>query len=148
MLFTFKKIAGFLSVVILIALAYASYIYFKPMENIASKITDIQLTDKELLDEFIANAKSADIKYTNKIVELSGTLKKTEVHDSVCNLIFDNGGNYIVIASCMLSQKKEVAALKETSNIKIKGIYSGYIINDETFMIPAEIKIDRCTLLK
>jgi len=118
------------------------------MENIASKKADIQLTDKELIDEFIANAKSADIKYTNKIVELSGTLKKTEVHDSVCNLIFDNGGNYIVIASCILSHAKEITGLKEASVVKIKGIYSGYIINDETFMIPAEIKIDRCTLLK
>jgi len=41
-----------------------------------------------------------------------------------------------------------VQQLKQGDNTTIKGIYSGYIINDETFMIPAEIKIDKCTLTK
>ncbi len=66
----------------------------------------------------------------------------------VCNIIFDDGGNYIIIANGLLAQKKEIKLLKEGNLIKIKGIYSGFVINDETFMIPAEIKIDRCTLRK
>lgn len=75
-------------------------------------------------------------------------MKKTEIQDSVCNVIFDNGGNYIIIAGGLQEQKKDVKLLKEGNLIEIKGIYSGFVINDETFMIPAEIKIDRCTLIK
>ena len=48
----------------------------------------------------------------------------------------------------MYEAKNEIERLKEGTKIIVKGIYSGFVINDDTFMIPAEIKIDKCTLLK
>ncbi|MFN8284780.1 MAG: hypothetical protein U0U67_16265 [Chitinophagales bacterium] len=144
----FKKISLFVITGILFAVAYACYIYFKPVKNIATQKADIQISVTQLLNDFNSDSKRADSTYKNKIVEISGSLKKTEIQDSVCNVIFDNGGNYIIIAGGLQEQKKDVKLLKEGNLIKIKGIYSGFVINDETFMIPAEIKIDRCTLIK
>ena len=123
-------------------------IYLKPVKNIAKQQTDIQLTDKQLFDDFNVNPTKADSIYKNKILEITGTFTKSEIKDSICNVIFDNGGNYLVIASGLYAQKKEIALLKTGNKLTIKGIYNGFVMNDEMFMIPAEIKIDKCTILK
>jgi hypothetical protein len=101
-----------------------------------------------LFDDFNVNPTKADSIYKNKIVEITGTFTKSEIKDSICNVIFDNGGNYISIASGLYAQKKEIALLKTGNKLTIKGIYNGFVMNDEMFMIPAEIKIDKCTILK
>ncbi|HUM50233.1 MAG TPA: hypothetical protein PK431_00410 [Chitinophagales bacterium] len=144
----FKIIASLIATCILLTIAYAIYVYFKPVKNIAKQQTDIQLTDKQLIDDFNTNPTTADSIYKNKIVEITGTFTKSEIKDSICNVIFDNGGNYIVIASGLYAQKKEIALLKTGNKLTIKGIYNGFVMNDEMFMIPAEIKIDKCTILK
>lgn len=144
----FKIIASLIATCILVTIAYAFYIYFKPVKNIAKQQTDIQLTDKQLFDDFNVNPTKADSIYKNKIVEITGTFTKSEIKDSICNVIFDNGGNYLVIASGLYAQKKEIALLKTGNKLTIKGIYNGFVMNDEMFMIPAEIKIDKCTILK
>ncbi|MCC6583724.1 MAG: hypothetical protein IT271_08485 [Chitinophagales bacterium] len=145
---TVKVIVYLIIAVLLLGAGYAAYVYFKPVKVIADQKADVQLSDKELLKYFTENQQAANIKYENKILELSGTVKKTEVNDSVCTVIFDEGGDFIIIANCALDAQKDVQQLKQGAQITIKGIYSGYIINDETFMIPAEIKIDKCTLTK
>ena len=155
----FKIIASLIATCILLTIAYAFYIYFvslslwimyglKPVKNIAKQQTDIQLTDKQLFDDFNVNPTKADSIYKNKILEITGTFTKSEIKDSICNVIFDNGGNYLVIASGLYAQKKEIALLKTGNKLTIKGIYNGFVMNDEMFMIPAEIKIDKCTILK
>ena len=144
----FKIIASLIATCILLTIAYAFYICLKPVKNIAKQQTDIQLTDKQLFDDFNVNPTKADSIYKNKIVEITGTFTKSEIKDSICNVIFDNGGNYLVIASGLYAQKKEIALLKTGNKLTIKGIYNGFVMNDEMFMIPAEIKIDKCTILK
>ncbi len=145
---TLKAILYLIIAVLLLGAGYAAYIYFKPVKVISDQKVDIQISDKDLLKYFTENQQEANIKYENKILELTGTVKKTEVNDTVCTVIFDQGGNFIIIANCALDAQKDVQQLKQGAHITIKGIYSGYIINDETFMIPAEIKIDKCTLIK
>lgn len=145
---TIKAIFYIFGFILLLGAGYAAYEYFEPVKVIANEKADIQLSDKDLLKHFTEDKQAANLKYENKIMELTGTVKKTEVNDSICTVIFDEGGDFIIIANCDLLAKTDVQHLKEGDNIRIKGIYSGYIINDETFMIPAEIKLDKCTLLK
>ena len=141
------SLAAFL-VAIVIGIAYGLFIYFEPVKDIATQKTDIKLTDKQILAEFNENNLFADSLYKNKIIEITGNVKKTEINDSTYNVVIDDGGNYIIIASCVEETKSKLALQKEGNTITLKGIYNGYVINDETFMIPAEIKIDRCTVLK
>ena len=143
-----KVIVSILVVISIIGITYLAYLYFEPTKDIAIQKTDAQLTEQILVNDFIKDHKNADSLYKNKIVELTGKVKKIETQDSVSTLVFDNGGNFIIIANCLSSIKTELKQLKVGSNITVKGIYSGYIINDDTFMIPAEIKIDKCTLVK
>ena len=143
-----KAIVLIIAVISIIGITYLAYLYFEPAKDIARQKTDMQLTEDSIVNDFIKDGKSADSLYKNKIVELTGKVKKIEAQDTISTLVFDNGGNFIIIANCLSSIKTELKQLKVGSNITVKGIYSGYIINDDTFMIPAEIKIDKCTLVK
>ena len=143
-----KVIVSILVVISIIGITYLAYLYFEPTKDIAIQKTDAQLTEQILFNDFIKDHKNADSLYKNKIVELTGKVKKIETQDSVSTLVFDNGGNFIIIANCISSVNNELKQLKEGTNITVKGIYSGFIINDDTFMIPAEIKLDKCTLLR
>jgi hypothetical protein len=143
-----KVIVSILVVISIIGITYLAYLYFEPTKDIAIQKTDAQLTEQILVNDFIKDHKNADSLYKNKIVELTGKVKKIETQDSVSTLVFDNGGNFIIIANCISSINNELKQLKEGTNITVKGIYSGFIINDDTFMIPAEIKLDKCTLLR
>jgi exoribonuclease II len=138
----------FTIVVFIFTLLYGLKLYFEPVKIISEQKTDIILSDSLLFSDFNNDNILADKRYRNKIIEISAIVKKTEVNDSTFNIIIDNGGNYIIIASCIAEIKNELLQINENSKLKIKGIYTGYIINDETFMIPAEIKIDKCTLVK
>jgi hypothetical protein len=143
-----KAIVLILAVISITGIIYLAYLYFEPTKDIAIQKTDAQLTEQIFINDFIKDHKNADSLYKNKIVELTGKVKKIETQDSVSTLVFDNGGNFIIIANCISSGNNELKQLKEDTNITVKGIYSGYIINDDNFMIPAEIKIDKCTLVK
>ena len=143
-----KAIVLIIAVISIIGISYLAYLYFEPTKDIATQKTDLHLTEEILINDFIKSDKIADSLYKNKIVELTGKVKKIEAQDTISTLVFDNGGNFIIIANCLSSTNQELKQLKEGTNITVKGIYSGYIINDDTFMIPAEIKIDKCTLVK
>ncbi len=144
---TYKILLFVIISVLFSGIVYLAFIYFQPVKNISKQQPDVITTDTKMFSDFTNNPKDADVAYKNKIIELSGTIKKTEVKDSICTVIFDSGGNYIIVANCDYDTENEVKELKENSKIKLKGIYSGYIINDDTFMIPAEIKIDKCSIV-
>ncbi len=138
---------------IIVSLGFAgigtfAYLYLKPVKDISEQKIDIQSTDNDLLKEFTTNDLKADTKYKNKILKLSGALKKIEIKESICNIIFDNGGNFIIVANCDYVLKNEIQKLTVGNKITIKGIYAGFVILDETFMIPAEIKLDKCILVE
>jgi hypothetical protein len=145
---TIKAIVSVFAVIFIIGITYMAYLYFEPVKDIAKQKTDMQLTEDSIVNDFIKDGKFADSLYKNKILELTGSIKKIETQDSTHTIVFDNGGNFIIIANCLSSVNNELKQLKVGTNITVKGIYSGYIINDDTFMIPAEIKIDKCILVK
>lgn len=124
-----------------------AYLYFQPVKNISKQHPDIIISDTLLLSDFKNDPGAADSIFKNKIIELSGTVKKTEVNDSVCTVIFDQGGDYIIVANCVYDNGQKIKNLRENNKVKLKGIYSGFVINDDTFMIPAEIKIDKCSIV-
>ena len=141
---SFYLIALILSIVFL----YFLFLFFQPVKDIASQKPDKYVTEEQLLNDFNSSPDSADSIYKNKVLEIVGKIKKTEVSDSFETIVFDNGGDYIIVANCSSVEHNTIKSFKNGNIITIKGIYSGYVINDETYMIPAEIKIDKCTVVR
>ena len=142
LLFIFGALMG------VFALIYGLYTYFEPVSDISKQKTDIQLTGEQLLRDFETDSKQAELKYRNKVLEISGTITKIECDSAHCKIIFDKKGKFIVVSSCADNIQKEVRMLKQNQAITVKGIYTGFVILDDLFMIPGEIKIDQCTILK
>lgn len=131
----------------LIALAYGLFLYFEPVAAVSGQKTDLQLTDEQLLSDFEKNDQQAELKYKNKVLEITGTITKVECDSAHCKILFDKKGKYIVVNSCVDKIRDQVRLLKQNQSVTVKGIYTGFVILDDMFMIPAEIKIDQCTIL-
>ncbi len=145
----FKTFIFYTALMAAMVFLYFLYLFLQPVKDISSQKTDIYVSAEQLIKDFNTSPDSSDILYKNKVLEVAGKVSSTEVSDSFGNIVLDNGGNYIIIANCVPKEyKNNLKALKNGHSVKIKGIYSGYVINDETYMIPAEIKIDKCTVVK
>lgn len=129
------------------ALAYGLYRYFQPVTGVQDLKTDIRLTDSQLLAEFEADPARAELKYRNKVLEITGTVAKTEPDSAGGKLIFDKKGKFVVVAACTSENREKVAAIEQNQSVHVKGVYTGYVVIDDMFMIPGEIKIDPCTLV-
>lgn len=143
-----RKILIVLGIGSFILLAYGLFIYFQPVKDISKQNSDFSLTQKQLTDEFSSDALKADNKYKNKIIEIAGIVNKAETNNPNSSIIFDEGGNFLIIANVQNDKAADLKTLQRGDRVKIKGIYSGYVVMDDTYMIPAEIKIDRCTLVR
>jgi hypothetical protein len=143
-----RKALFILGIGSLILLTYGLFLYFQPVKNISKQDADFSLSQKQLTDEFSSDAQKADTKYKNKIIEISGIVKKTETNNPNSSIIFDEGGNFLIVANAQADKSAEFKTLQPGDKVIIKGIYSGYIVIDDMFMIPAEIKIDKCSLVK
>jgi len=136
-----KLIITILLIAVVIGVLYGMYMYFNPRDTVDDKKPDIVIQATDLVQKFTADAKSEDLQLKDKIIQVSGTVAKV---DTPSTLVFDNGGNYIIAANLLKSDQ----SVKNGDVVSLKGRYSGYIINDDMFMIPAEIKINEAVLVK
>lgn len=143
-----KYISFLIAVILAVCVAYGLYFYFDPMKSVSGQKADYKVTDIQLLNDFTASSSSAEAKYNDKILEISGILKKTEIQDNACNVIFDKGGAVILVATFTPAENEEVKQLTPGAMLHLKGVYKGFIKGDEVFGTPSEIKIDQCTILQ
>jgi len=139
----FRKITYVLIVIVIALVAYGLYTYFKPMADSSNRNADVKISSTSMIEAFSTDASAADQTYKDKVVEITGTLKKISLQDSAAVLVFDEGGSAIIVAAC----KVKTSGIAEGNSVRLKGLYKGYIPGDEVFGMPAEIKIDECILL-
>lgn len=145
-----KNLKIILPVVLAIILAlvgYGVYFYLKPMTDSTKKNAEFSLSVAAFLDAFSSNPSQSDSLYKDKIVQLDGKVSKNESNDSTTILIFDEGGNAIIVATCAAQKNVNTRQLKTGDSIVLKGLYKGYIEGDELFGTPSEIKLDQCIIL-
>lgn len=137
-----KKALIILGLIALAGVATAVFIgyrmYNKPHRNIADETPAFTLTESELVVMFTDNAAGSDQKLKDKVVQLSGSVKKTEESGGIMNLTFDEGGSYIVSVALDSTETDRPQAGAEVS---LKGLYVGFIEGDADFGIPGEVKI-------
>lgn len=102
------------------------FIFYQPTvaRRDVNKEKSIGITAAMLINEFQTNETEANNKYTNKVVEISGTIEKI-VTDEMSTVVYLHTGIEGTSVSGRLKQQQTVA---ENTSITMKGILTGYIL--------------------
>lgn len=106
----------------------------------------IKVSAVELYDAYIKDSSSAQKKYTDKILEVTG-----EVHDVSLNqqqkkiVLLDNGSDGAYINCTM---EEDVSNIRATNKVTIKGICSGIGEGDADLGIKGDVYLTRCYFVK
>lgn len=102
------------------------YMYQKPRSGVINVKADYSVTASELYNEFVANESAANIKYLNKVIEVSGKVMEVKKEESAMSVQLngsDAGG-----VNCSL-QKVPAKAPPVGSIVKVKGKCTGFLMD-------------------
>ena len=122
----------FIVIVVIAGAGFAWWVYHKPHRNINHEIA-VKVEANALLDAFKQNEKTASTEYTDKVLELSGTVKeasKNEAGNWVVNIENDAHTGSITVAFSALQD-----SLQPFDSISYKGICAGYFPEDNNIVI-------------
>jgi len=126
-----KKIIFILLAILLILGGYiAIRMYNKPHVNVAESDPDIVLLSNTLLDDFENDEISANEKYLEQIIQVTGKIQKLGTANGNGTITLTNG-NSMGSVICHLSEKenKKVVSLREGQEIIVKGICTGFLMD-------------------
>jgi hypothetical protein len=125
-----KYIALVCGIGIVIAIAVAFFVFRKADDSVADKKADFKLKCSEIVGEFEADEQKSNTKYLDKIVEVEGIIAELGSDTSGVNITLrDEGAISGVTCSFSVSQKIDIKELKLGSNLVIKGICTGYLMD-------------------
>jgi hypothetical protein len=102
--------------------------FLSSKEHTANTKAEIYITANELIDAYVSDEKKANSMYTNKLLEVSGTLKSITHLNNRNTIILDNDGDSSGII-CDLSdiESNKLTNLKKNQKIKVKGLCKGFL---------------------
>ena len=115
---------------IVICAAIGWYVYNEPHKGVSDVKPDIQITAADLYNDFQRNEASANKKYLNKVIEVTGNVSEVQnVNGSPIILLSSTGDMGGV--SCQLANNgsNNKNNLKTSTIITIKGKCSGYLMD-------------------
>ena len=124
-----RKIVLFGIIITILIIGY-NYVY-QDHRDIAKEEAKFELNSKEIKNEFVSNVFTAEEKYLNRTIEVSGTISETNIVDIT---IDDN-------VFCQFSNNIN-SSVNLNSIITIKGRVIGY---DDLL---EQVKLDQCILIK
>ncbi|MBC7535982.1 MAG: hypothetical protein H7258_09845 [Ferruginibacter sp.] len=138
-------IAGFLLLVVGSALVW--YIFTERFTDTSERKSAYVVTAMDFIHEFEAGDSLANVKYTEKIVTVNGTISETETADSTVNLKMVKAatGSYIIFAF-QKGNQDEARKIKAGDVVSIKGSCSGGAYS--TILETEYITFKRCVIAK
>ncbi|HAP02030.1 MAG TPA: hypothetical protein DCQ93_08925 [Bacteroidetes bacterium] len=128
-------------VIILVAgaVVFGLYEYFKPNERTADLKADYTISAVDFYNYYSENEDSANLKYINKVIEVTGVVSDVSKKDTSSLLIILDGGNGMFGVSCGLQRTGENFVIPEKhSTLTIRGICVG---------MDMDIKLTRCSIV-
>lgn len=121
-----KKLLVAGSVLTLTGIAIAWYLFTLTFDDTTTVKADFSVQADAFMKEFLADEKTANAKYTEKIISVAGLISSIEKADSSINIKMSDSttGSYIIFA-LQPEQQVKAATLKEGDAVKIKGSCSG-----------------------
>jgi len=117
----------------------------KPHEDIEKAKPAYSISANDIWENFNTDLKNADSLYTGKVIELSGTLNRTDKSDSLVYAVFimevdSMFGDKSVRCEMLQKYNDETTNLPSGTLVKIKGFCTGF---DQT-----DIKFNKCSIVK
>ena len=135
-----RKLLIGLGLLFLAGAGYGAYLYFKKAERVMSGAAAFSMTTSQLLSEFEQNEDSANKKYLNQIIEVTGTIESISPDSTGTNVLLGTD-NPMAGVNCRFDKEVEskIKHLKVNDSIKVKGQCSGYVM---------DALLSRCDLVK
>lgn len=126
-----KKILIAAGILAVIGVAVVIYLFTMSFKDTADAKADFTVPAATLINEFSGNVATANAKYTEKIVSVTGRVGEMESADTTINIkmIDTTNGSYAIFAfqANAMAKAKE---LKEGDSVAIKGSCSGGSYSD------------------
>ena len=140
-----KKIILMLAGVILLVIAWYIYKEYN-RENVDLKTMSPHFTSEsgELIAAFEKDSASANRKYVNKVVQVSGTVKTIDANGNPVVIALGNPGEMSsVLCSMDSTYANEYQQIREGENIILKGMCIG---GETQELFGTDVKLNRCVL--
>lgn len=140
-----KKIGLIVTVLILAGLAVGYFMWNKPHKNI-NAAAGIKITAAELYQSFITDSATANSKYIDKVLEVTGIVKNTSINQQQQPVVSLQTTSGEAAVNCTLEQKE--VEIKEGEQVRIKGICTGIGEGDADLGIMGDVYLIRCYIEK
>lgn len=104
--------------------------YNKPFRNVEKSKADIEISLKELIEEYKQDEVSANSKYLDKLIQIEGIITDISINNGNSVLTVSESKNNPSII-CNMSPNYNVNALKLKigDKVSVKGICTGYLLD-------------------
>lgn len=140
-----------LSVLLVIAFALAFYAYRefnRKNESLVQNKSEFSVTATDLIQEFSSNEISATAKYSGRILEVEGVIKKVERDEKGFYTIILGDTSALSSVRCSVDSlySKQAAGLATHTTILVKGVCTGF--NADELGLGADVLLNRCVTIK
>jgi hypothetical protein len=124
-----RFILALIVLAVLVAFFVWSYVFKKADTSVSSQKATVELASNDLVKAFESNESSANAKYNDKVILVSGTIADVKVTSDEISVYLKETTD----ASGVMCSFNKVAASKNTfksgQKIKIKGLCTGYLMD-------------------
>lgn len=125
-----KNILLLLAVLVILGGYLGIRMYNKPHVNVAESDPDLVLFSQTLLDDFESDEISANEKYLEQIIQVTGKIQKLGTANGNGTITLTNGTSMgSVICHLSEMENKKMVSLREGQEIMVKGICTGYLMD-------------------
>lgn len=122
-----QKNVGTLCMIALCAVGvsvYGYYMYNKPVEGLEFKKADYNLSPLELVKEFQNDEETANLKFLNKVIKVTGMIASIEEE----HITLEVEGAFAQVI-CEMKLASALKNLSKGQEITIKGLCTGYLMD-------------------
>jgi tRNA_anti-like len=133
-------IAGFLIAAFAVGI-YAYKEYNRKPANLQNLKADVNVSAKQLVNDFTTNEETANTKYLGKVLNVNGFLFEVQnLNDTLLTLLIGDSSQVSKV-SCLIDRVhiKNSKKYKQGDSVSIKGICTGYLM---------DVELNRCVVEK
>ncbi len=126
-----KKYLKYILLLAVVGGAFGYYMYNKPHQNMTKAVAEMQLSATQLFTDYDNNEATANGKYLDKIMEVSGTIKEVTTDENGMTSLTLESGSEMFGVICQMDNltKHDRTDFKEGEEVKLKGICTGVLMD-------------------